>query len=258
MIYASQNLFGVLAIDNWGLSRLIHTDTLSNGIAMKDGLIYLGDWSDILKIDPLTGKVVGRIMSSGRYDNIHTINFYGDKLLITSTGNDRIYLDDEIIFSPKDYGYKQFIYLNSAVHWHDSIIIISARLPKHVILFDVDTKKVIKTFDLSRRIHNQHHPIPFNDMFAVSDGDGILLFNEQKPVQKSPPLAWPRGIKQYDEDNIIGVDRKGVFMYNVPKNAITHRYDSPIEEPNSTMHPESKVIGTALFDLVFTSGNSTI
>ena len=88
MILASQNLYGIISIDNWKIADTWSYNTLSNGIAYNDGRIYLSDWNDILVID-MKGKILDRISGYG-YDNIHTINFFWEQLLVSSTSKDRI------------------------------------------------------------------------------------------------------------------------------------------------------------------------
>jgi len=246
MILASQNLYGIIAMDGHRITDTIRKDVLANGIAYHNGHVYLGDWSSIFEMD--TGwNVINRIAADG-YDNIHTINFYKDRLLVASTGNDRIYLDNEIIFEPRNFGYKKFIYLNAAVHWQDSTIIISARLPKHVIFYDVDARKIQRILALPY-LRNQHHPTPYLDHFLVSDGDGIVMFDiDGKPVLKSPPMQWPRGIRVINRTKVYCVDRNSIMEWNPVTNTINRKIESPIRISADAGKDEDN--GGALFDII--------
>ena len=247
MILASQNLYGIIAIDNnWKINDMWNLNVLANGIAYHDGKIYLGDWKDIIVLDT-KGKLLDRISGNG-YDNIHTINFFHDQLLVSSTSNDRIYLDGETLFEPKNAGYRKFVYLNSAILWRDSTILISARIPRHVIFFDIDKRKVERILHLPF-LSNQHHPVPYMDHFLVSDGDGIVMFDiEGKPMEKSPPMAWPRGIKVLSRTKVLCVDRQSVMEWNPVTNMINHKIDTPIDILDNTTGND--YTGGALFDLV--------
>jgi hypothetical protein len=241
MILASQNLYGILASDGQRITDTIKHDVLANGIAYN-GHVYLGNWSSILETDA-NGKILNTISDNG-YDNIHTINFYNGQMLVSSTGNDRIYLDKEIIFEPRTFGYRKFIYLNSAVHWQDATILISARLPRQVIFFDVDKRKIERILTLPY-LSNQHHPTPYLDKFLVSDGDGIVMFDiDGRPLKKSPAMSWPRGIKVVSRTEVWCVDRNSIMQWNPVTNRINRRIESPIRISGSEGN------GGALFDLV--------
>ncbi|MEM0011241.1 MAG: hypothetical protein QXT84_06070, partial [Candidatus Bathyarchaeia archaeon] len=169
--YCSQNLFGVIEINNWHATGFYRHDVLSNGIASDGGNeLLLCDWSRILRLDR-NGKHISDVVVRG-YDNLHTVNLWHGEILTASTGNDSVFLGDECIFVPRDYGWRGFTYVNSAVGYQDDIILISMRNKRSVVFFDVAKRKVEKVIVLPF-LNNQHHPVPYmNGLFLVSDGDG--------------------------------------------------------------------------------------
>ena len=247
MIYASQNLYGIIVIDRNAVVDTWKLDILCNGIATDGKHIYLGDWSAILKLS-MTGEPIDSIQVPG-YDNIHTVNLWRDELLVSSTSNDSVYLGKERIFNSKEQGFKTFTYVNSAIPFRDATILISQRNPKNVILFDVDKRKIEKIIRLPY-LHNQHHPIAYtDDLFLVSDGDGIIMFDaDGKAIRKSPPMAWPRGIKVIGRTKVICVDRSSIMVWNPVTNILNMRIETPIQKPNAVAKHDD--IGGALFDLV--------
>ena len=250
-IYCSQNLFGVLVIDNWRVTDFYRHGVLSNGIALDgNGGLLLGDWSRILRLDS-AGRHVSDMVVQG-YDNLHTVNLWRGEVLAASTGNDRVFLGSECIFIPKEHGWKDFTYVNSAYPYHDDIILISLRHKHAVVFYDTGKRKVEKVLVLPF-LHNQHHPVPFmEDLFLVSDGDGIVMFNEEgKFMQKSPPLNWPRGIKVLGRTKVLAVDRRGIVEYNPAVNRFMRRLDTPVPPPTEMVRGDERVTGGALFDLVF-------
>ena len=248
--FISQNLFGVIAVDNWCVTDFYRHGVLSNGIAFDgNGGLLLGDWSRILRLDA-GGRYTSTVEHAG-YDNIHTINLFKGDILVASTGNDRVFLGGECIFIPKEHGWKDFTYVNSAYPYHDDIILISLRHKHAVVFYDTGKRKVEKVLVLPF-LHNQHHPVPYmDDLFLVSDGNGIVVFNaEGRFIQKSPPLNWPRGIKVLGRTKVIVVDRRCIYEYNPVVNRFTRRVETPVPPPTEMKIGGEVVTGGALFDLV--------
>lgn len=226
-------------------------DALSNGIAIDDsGEVWLGDWQDILHIDAGAGTVVERVHIPG-IDNVHTLNFFRGLPLIASTGNDSVFLGKECIFRPRDMGLDGHAYVNAAIPFTEDSVIISLRARKLAVIFNVEQRKVEKTIQLPF-LHNQHHPTPYMDnLFLVSDGDGLVIFDDEgRPVQKSPRLDWPRGIKVISRTKVWAVDRHGIVEYNPVINRFTKRILSPLPKPNEMKAGNENIQAAALFDLV--------
>jgi hypothetical protein len=251
MIFASQNLYGILCCDGSRFTDFWKLDALSNGIAFDgSGELWLGDWQDILHIDRRSGEVIEKRHVDG-WDNIHTLNFFHGEPLVASTGNDSVFLGNECIFKPKDMNIRDHAYVNAAIPYKDDTIVISLRRKKLAVLFDTANRKVEKVITMPF-LHNQHHPTPFMDgLFLVSDGDGIVMFNEEgKPVQKSPRMDWPRGIKVVSRTKVWAVDRHGIVQYNPVLNTFTKKIDSPLPKPIEMKQGEDNIQASALFDLV--------
>jgi hypothetical protein len=251
MIFCSQNLYGILLSDGNRFTNFWKLDALSNGIALDgSGELWLGDWQDILHIDRRTGALIERVHIPG-VDNIHTLNFYDGQPLIASTGNDSVFLGKECIFRPRDMGIREHAYVNAAIPFTDGRIVISLRVKRLAVIFNVAERKVEKAIRLPF-LHNQHHPTPFmGNMFLVSDGDGIIMFDEEgKFIQKSPRMDWPRGMKVMSRTKVWAVDRHGIVEYNPVLNRFMKRILSPLPKPIEMKEGENNIQAAAFFDLV--------
>ncbi len=80
-------------------------------------------------------------------------------------------------------------------------------------------------------LNNMHSPTHYkDDLFLVSDGDGVVLFDiNGKPIKKSPHMNWPRGIKVVDELAYV-VDRNTLYEWDVENNVITRSVHNTIQE----------------------------
>ncbi|MEM3862422.1 MAG: hypothetical protein QXV17_06580 [Candidatus Micrarchaeaceae archaeon] len=221
MIICSQNLYGLVFFDDFEPVNYFFTGTHANGIAYKDGYIYLADYNSIQKIKDF--KIVETINGKG-WDNIHTLFFDGNDMLIASTSNNRAYRNEELILQfPQDH------YHNSLIPY-DGGYVIGLRNPKVVLLYDKKEGKVVKEIRLPF-LHNMHSATHYkDDIFLVSDGDGVVEFDiDGKPIKKSPHMNWPRGIKVVDEYAYV-VDRNMLYEWDVENNVITRQVRNPIQE----------------------------
>ena len=251
-ILCSQNLYGAVEFDRYGVRRTIKLDALANGMTMgNNGLLYLGDWSSIFVVDPSTGSVVDNVKGDG-WDNIHTIRIFRDELLVASTGDDRAYLGKKVIFDPrKNIDAKSFTYLNSAIPLDDSRVVIGMRNLRLVVIYDVDHDKI----DASVRLpflNNMHHVTPYYDeLFLVSDGDGVVLFDlNGRPYIKSPGMNWPRGIAVVDRRNVYVVDRNTLYLWNPVANRIERAWRSPLGIFKTMPVHNEQVVAGAFFDVI--------
>jgi len=248
-IYCSQNLFGIVQFDEYGVKNTLRLDILSNGLEMKNNEFYLADWSSVMKVDK-SGKIIEMIKGEG-WDNIHTVRKFRDQLLIASTGNDKVFLGNEIIFEPKNYGFRGFTYVNSAIPYTKSEILIEMRNLRTMIIFDIDRRKIERTVTLPF-LNNMHNATPYyDDLFLVSDGDGIVLFDlEGRPVVKSEKMNWNRGIFVRDRYHVYTVDRNSVYEWNPVNNRVIRRWHGPYTVYQDVKVKDEVVTAGAFFDVV--------
>ena len=244
-LIVSQNLLGYVEFTELGVSNVKRMDILANGIARHGNDLYIADWSDIYNVT--TGE---KIHVEG-YSNIHTVNVYRNQLLVSSTENDRVFLGKEEIFKPSDFGFKGFQYVNAAIPYTDSLILIGMRNPKIMLIFDVDKRKIERAIRLPY-LNNMHHPTPyFDDMFLVSDGDGVVLFDMNgRPIIKSQQMKWPRGIKVVDKYNVYIADRDSVYLWNPVQNRIVRKWHGPYTVYQDRKVNNDVVTAGAFFDLI--------
>ena len=217
----SQNLFGFAVFEDFEPIDYTFLGIHGNGIAQKDGYIYIADYKDVLKVK-YPNEVVEKIHHDG-WDNIHTVFFDSDSLLVASTANNTAYRDGEVIL-----GFPGNHYHNSLIPYGQDYYLMGLRTPKTMLIYNKKEGKVEKEIHLPF-LNNMHSPTHYkDDLFLVSDGDGVVLFNEEgKPIQKSPHMNWPRGIKVVDELAYV-VDRSSLYEYDVANNEISRRVENPV------------------------------
>lgn len=235
MIICSQNLYGLVYFEDFEPIDYLFLGIHGNGIAEKEDVIWVADYKDVLLFRKGDHKIIGKLSEKG-YDNIHTLSFDGANLLVASTGNNTAFVNSDILLE-----FPQNHYLNSLIPWENKYL-IGLRNPKVMLIYDKKEQKVEKEVHLPF-LNNMHSPTHYkDDLFLVSDGDGVVLFNmEGKVIRKSPPMNWPRGIKVVDELAYV-VDRNCLYEYDVENNYIVRKAENPIR----------KAVFGAFFDLVIT------
>ena len=251
-LLVSQNLYGLLGSpDGTRFAEIHRHPVLANGLCAENGRVYLADWSDVLALDH-SGRLVERVPTKAQ--NVHTLRRHDGRFLIASTADASVVWGDEVVFRPQNFGFRPVpphgFYLNSAVPYRDSTILIGLRSHRAVVFFDVEKRKVERVIALPW-LKNLHHPTGFGpDLFFVSDDSSVVLFGiDGKPLLRSPEIRWPRGIWVESRTRVWVADRRGISRINFQTNRIERRIDSPLNPPSSLPERAGDVPAGALFDV---------